>query len=160
MWFVAGRLGGVCRRVFNYVIKYVIIDQFNKYSYNNPMIKNLLLMLVAVAFVGYGLLASRQTSEGSWLYPVRILGDQIEYQLTPGDSDKVKLKLDWLGQKGIEVKKDNIANNKAAAENDTKDFNNLVSGITSDIKKLQDAGKDVTDLNQTLQAIIASCSVK
>jgi len=124
------------------------------------MIRNFLLLLVAVTLVGYGLLASRQTSEGSWLYPAKVLGDDIQYSLTPGDLNKVKLKLDWLSQKSVEVKKDNIANNTVKAEKDTTAFENLMTGVKADIKKLADAGQDVTDLNLTLAAIVESCRVK
>ena len=86
------------------------------------MIRNFLFFIFAIFLVGYGLLASRQTTDGQWLYPGRLLGDQIEYNLTPGDTNKVKLKLDWLAQKGIEVKKDVIANNPIKGEVDRKNF--------------------------------------
>lgn len=123
------------------------------------MIRNFLFLILGVFLVGYGLLASRQTTDGEWLYPGRLLGDQIEYRLTPGDTNKVRLKLDWLAQKGVEVKKDAIANNPTKGGIDQKNFENLLNDIKEDIKKLKDSGQDVKDLDQTLEAILEKCPI-
>ena|SRR3989344_2652540 len=124
------------------------------------MIRSFLILILALGVGGYGLLIARQTSPSDWLYPGKLLGDQIEYQFTPGDENKAALKLDWLMEKSIEVKKDRIANKPAEeTQKDTKEFEKLAEEIRIDIKKLEEKGKDMTDLKQTLEAIIESCKL-
>lgn len=125
------------------------------------MLTKFFWVVVAVGLVSYGLVASRETAPGSLLYPAKLLGDQIEYRLMPAEADKVKLKLDWLGQKSIDIKKDTLANDSAQTKIDTRNFQDLADQIKTDIKRLQDSGKNVTDLNNTLKAILATnaCTV-
>ena len=123
------------------------------------MIRKFFWVLLIITIAGYGLLASRHTSAGEWLYPVKVLGDQIEYQLTPGDSNKARLKLGWLAQQGVEVKKDAQTTDQAKTDTDKRKFQDLSGQIQTDIQRIEDSGRDVSDLKATLQAIIENCKL-
>src|SRR3989344_7506202 len=100
------------------------------------MIRSILTILVVISGVSYGLVVSRHVEEGSMLYPGKVLGDELEYRLTPGDENKARLKLDRLSDKALEVKKDRIANNTAEEQKDQQAFDKLATEIEKDIEKL------------------------
>lgn len=119
--------------------------------------------LVGLVFILLGLLVyARQASENEFLYQLKILGDEIEYRITPTKSGKVSLRLSQLEEKTLELRQEPENAPSQELVEDTKKFEKKSEELKQKIDELEDSGKKVDNLNSKLRAILDSriCALK
>lgn len=119
------------------------------------MIRKFMGFVFLVVMVFYGLLVSRSAQEGELLYPVKLLGEQIEYSLTPTPEGKVKLKLGRLEDTPITSRQASEKQDFPKLIDDTKKLAEKIKGIRDEIGQLPDSDKK-ENLKSNARAIVGS----
>ncbi|MBI2356048.1 MAG: hypothetical protein HYV13_02490 [Candidatus Doudnabacteria bacterium] len=113
--------------------------------------------LAGVVFVG-GLFYSRHAHEGQALYPMRILGEQIEYALIPSEEGKISFRIDQLNDQAFEARKDVQNGDLETAKKRSQEILQKSDELKQRIDNLAQEGHDVADLKQNLKAVEQACA--
>lgn len=117
------------------------------------MIKKLLSLFVFAFAILAGLFLSRTAEKGETLYPIRILGEEIEYNLTPRPADKALLRLRQLEHDSIAMHESVNNNDIDRVGDQVTDFKDKQAAVGKQIQGIKDSGKDVASLQNNLNAI-------
>lgn len=117
------------------------------------MIRILFFALILILVV-YGLFIARHANEGDALFPVKVLGEEIEYALTPSLEGKAQIKLGQLADLNIALRKEINQDNIDKAVERTENIQPKIEEIKTDISQISKEGKNASNLSQTLQANI------
>lgn len=113
-----------------------------------------LLGLAAVVFLFlFGLLYSRHVQEGEVLYPLRILGEEIEYALIPSEEGKINYRIEQLNHQTMNIRKAAQKGQSDKAAEESKNFNQKSEEIQKRIDELAKTGKDTKELSENLKAV-------
>ena len=107
-----------------------------------------------IILAAYGLFISRHSNKGETLYPLKILGEEIEYALTPTVEGKASIKLDRLADQNTELRQNVNQDDLDKAIDNSEKFQETINEIKQDIGKAKDEGKNTDNLNQELTANI------
>ena len=109
----------------------------------------LMAVVVFGAYFGYSAmsLAAKASLPGETLYPVKVLGEQIQMAATIGDDNKVKLKMDFISRRGDELQQ--LAKKPDDVKTKSQNISTAVKKITADV---QDVQVTIDKMSQTASA--------
>lgn len=112
----------------------------------------LTIAMAAIIFIG-GLFYARHAHQGQVLYPMRILGEEIEYVLIPSEEEKINFRIEQLNDLSFEIRKDIQTGNFEEADQQSEELSKKSQELQNRVDNLAKEGKDTTNLNQSLKAI-------
>jgi len=120
------------------------------------ILSKLVSFIFFVFLILAGLFVARNASEGEMLYPLKVLGEEIEYQLTPTASGKIKLRLEQLESKPIDTREALAENRISDVIGRTNDVETKVRSLKEVISKEKESGTETKLFDRRLNAIIAT----
>lgn len=110
------------------------------------------IAMLGLIFVA-GLFYARHAHEGQVLYPLRILGEEIEYALIPSEEGKINFRIDQLNDDSFDIRRyeQKADYNKVAEE--SKKLIEKSQEIKNRIDDLVKRGQDTKELNENLNSV-------
>lgn len=112
-------------------------DYFNQIFRQQVLRPAMMAILVFGAYFGYSAmsLVAKASLPGESLYPIKVLGENIQMAATLGDDNKVKLKMDFISRRGDELQQ--LAKKPEDPKIQSLNISTTVKKITAEVQEVQ-----------------------
>ncbi len=124
-------------KVTEYKPVHYYADYFNQAFRQQFLRPAMMAILVFGAYFGYSAmsLVAKASLPGESLYPIKVLGEQIQLVATIGDENKVKLKMDFISRRGDELQQ--LAKKPDDPKTKSQNISTTVKKITAEVQDVQ-----------------------